>query len=170
MKNIKRISDVKTVESSFMKKSSNPPVIICHTEAHDKGNIYDRLLGVPKNAGTRPYGFVEKGTKIFVYYKNPVKGIKTIVQAKGPPYEDPSKVPEWSDEWPFEDYRHRINTEPVARYRIPVYWQELVTMGVRRRDTNAPFHPVHLRNTVVPIREKDGTKIEARLVEKNKNL
>lgn len=146
------------------------PVIICHTEAHDKGNIYDRLMGVPKNAGTLPYGFVDKGTKIFVYYKYPVKGIKTIVRAKGPPYKDPTKVDEWSDEWPREDYRHRIRTEPIARYKIPVLYQELVAMGVRRRDTNASFCTAHLRGTVVPIREEDGEKIEHRLRKKNSDL
>ena len=146
------------------------PIIICHTEAHDRGNIYDRLLGVPKNAGTLPYGFVDRGTKIFVYYKYPVKGIKTIVRAKGPPYEDPTKVPEWSDEWPREDYRHRINTEPVARYNIPVFYQELVMMGIRRRDTDTLFCTAHLRSTIVPIREEDGVRIEARLREKNRGF
>jgi len=150
--------------------SKSPPVIICHTEMHDRGNIYDRLLGVPKNAGVLPYGFVDTGTKIFVYYKYPVKGIKTIVRAKGPPYEDPKKVPEWSDEWPIEDYRHRINTEPIARYKIPVHYQELVRMGVRRRDTDTLFCTGHLRSTVVPIREEDGANIEARLLEKNRDF
>ncbi len=149
------------------KLSKNPPVIICHTEEHDKGNIYDRLVGVPKNAGTLPYGFVGKGTKIFVYYKYPVKGIKTIVRAKGPPYENPTKVPEWSDEYPQEDYRHRIDTEPVARYKIPVLYQEIVGMGVRRRDTDALFCSAHLRGTVVPIREEDGERIEEKLLKRN---
>jgi len=157
--------------SGHMKKlSKSPPVIICHTETHDRGNIYDRLLGVPKNAGVLPYGFVDTGTKIFVYYKYPVKGIKTIVRAKGPPYEDPKKVPEWSDEWPIEDYRHRINTEPIARYKIPVNYQELVRMGVRRRDTNTLFCTGHLRSTVVPIREEDGASIESKLIEKNRSF
>jgi len=125
-------------------------------------------MGVPKNAGTLPYGFVEKGTNIFVYYKYPVKGIKTILRAKGPPYEDPTMVPQWSDEWPREDYRHRIDTEPVARYEIPVFYQEIVGMGVRRRDTDVLFCMAHLRGTVAPIREEDGVRIADRLREKNK--
>jgi hypothetical protein len=102
--NLKMTSrNIKGGSDHMTKLSKYPPVIICHTETHDRGKIYDRLLGVPKNAGVLPYGFVDTGTKIFVYYKYPVKGIKTIVRAKGPPYEDPKKVPEWSDEWPIED-------------------------------------------------------------------
>lgn len=146
---------------------SMPPVIICHTEAHDKGNIYDRLMGVPKNAVIKPYGLVSKGTKIFVYYKSPIKGIKTIVRAIDEPYEDTTIVPEWSDAAPKEDYRHRIKTELVARYKIPVFYQELVNMGIKRRDTNVPFCSAHLRCTVMPISEEDGNKIESKLREKN---
>lgn len=97
-----------------------PPVIICHTEAHNKDKIYDHLIGVPKNAVTKPYDFVSKGTKIFVYYKSPIKGIKTIVRAIDEPYKDTTIVSEWKDAVP-EDYRHRIKTELVARYRIPVF-------------------------------------------------
>jgi hypothetical protein len=124
-------------------------------------------VGVPKNAGTLPYDFVKKGTKIFMYYKYPAKGIKTIVRAKGPPYEDSTRVSEWSDEWPREDYRHRIDTEPVVRYKIPVFYQEIMDMCVRRRDTDVLFCTAHLRGTVVPIREEDGAKIEERLRKKN---
>ena len=124
-------------------------------------------MGVPKNAVTKPYDFVSKGTKIFVYYKSPIKGIKTIVKAIGEPYEDTTIVPEWEDAVP-EDYRHRIKTELVARYRIPVFYEELVEMGIKRRDTNALFCTAHLRGTVVPISEEDGDKIEDKLREKNK--
>lgn len=145
-----------------------PPVIICHTEAHDKGKIYDRLMGVPKNAITKPYDFVSKGTKIFVYYKSPIKGIKTIVRAIGEPYKDTTIVPEWSDVAPKEDYRHRVKTKPVARYKIPVFYEELVKMGIKRRDTDALFCTGHLRCTVVPISEEDGNKIKDKLREKNK--
>jgi len=170
IRNLFYVSERDGMGVCLMKSDKTPPVIICHTEAHDAGNIYDRLLGIPKNAGTLPYGFVDKGTKIFVYYKYPIKGIKTIVRAKKPPYEDPTKIPEWSDEWPGEDYRHRIDTEPVARYQIPVLYEELVRMGVRRRDTGILFCTGHLRNTVVPIRYEDGVNIEAKLRQKNRML
>jgi len=53
-------------------------------------------------------------------------------------------------------------------FMYSLLFQEIVGMGVRRRDTDVLFCTAHLRGTVVPIREEDGARIEARLREKNR--
>ena len=150
-------------------------VIICHTKEHDINNKYDELVGIPgspKSRSVKPYGWVTKGTRIFIYYKQtpacPNSGIYVVVEATDEPYYDDTVIPEWADAFPEEVYPHRIPTRPLYRCRYCVTLKDLKQLGITSLISGKPIGIPHLRRTLVPISRSDGDKILKELLKKNR--
>lgn len=149
-------------------------VIICHTKEHDANKRYDKLVGIPgrpKSQSVKPYGWVQKGMRIFIYYKRtdscPNPGIYVVVRAADKPYYDETVVSEWADAFPEEIYPHRIPTEPLFRFKVPLSLNDIRRLGVVSLITRAPIQTFDLRRTLIPITRQDGDKILNELLRRN---
>jgi len=100
-------SDPSFVSDKEKISSTGNSVIVCMTKAHDQGDIYNKLVGVPIGAKKIAFENIKKGTRLFIYYKG--IGISKVVEALDKPYIDNTPVNEWIDGLP-ETYPVRIKT------------------------------------------------------------
>lgn len=152
-------------------------VIICHTREHDANKRYDSLVGIPgrpRSQSIKPYGWVQKSTRVFVYYKRtaacPNSGIYVVVRAVDKPYYDETVISEWTDAFPEEIYPHRISTEPLYRFKAPLSLNDIRKLGVASLITRAPIQTLDLRRTLIPITKQDGDKMLNELLRRNSEM
>jgi len=158
---VKRLdSQVSFISKRDKIRAEGNSIIICMTKDHDRGDIYDRLVGVPINAKKIAFQNIRKGTRMFIYYIG--EGISKVVEALGNPYLDETVVSEWEDGLP-ETYPVRIKTRLLNRYTSSIKLTKLRTLGVSRLDTGRRLVSFHLRSSVTPISDNDGDTIQGLL-------
>lgn len=143
--------------------SKGNAVIACMTEAHDRGDIYDRLIGIPIGANKVAVDNIIEGTRVFIYYKG--IGISKVVEALDVPYIDNTVVDEWKDGLP-ETYSVRVRTKLLRNYVSSIKLGRLQQLGIRRADTGTLLVGYHLQSSLTPISDNDGDSIEYELSKK----
>lgn len=136
-------------------------VIVTMSKSHDFGNIYNRLIGVPERHDTVARKWIAPGTRIFIYYMK--IGIQKIVEAVDFPFLSREVIPEWKDGLP-ETYPVRVKTRFKHQSRMRVVdFARLQQLGVRHAETHTLIVPFHLTNSIMPISDDAGDKIEEEL-------
>ncbi|ABR55624.1 hypothetical protein Maeo_0031 [Methanococcus aeolicus Nankai-3] len=135
-------------------------VIVCMTKEHDKNDIYSRLIGVPLKAEKIAREYIDKGTRLFIYYKG--IGIRKIVVAIDKPYIDNTVIEEWNDGLP-ETYPVRVETKLLGVSHNTLSLKNLQDLEIKRVDTGKIIVSYHLRNSLTPISDIDADAIQKEL-------
>jgi len=140
-------------------------VIIVMTDENNGNDIYNRIVGIPKNKSySNAIEHIKIGTRIYIYYKG--IGISKIVEAVSTPYVDYTVIPEWDCGQP-EKYALRVNTKVIWDSVIPLKSSDVVNLGILHVNTGKPLVVLFPQHSLTPISAHDSDLIFNVLIPKS---